>query len=440
DDAVCGLWLPVAAGGATSGQAELREVARGHLHRGQRATNACGEMRCLAARFLSPLAAPRSSSLKQTAEEGLQERPDGAAKTTGAWIITGGTSEGVMKLAARRSRTTDPGLRTRPVAVRQHGGQRWPTGTATACCPHTAANLDNGTQLLGSAPRCPARARIEHALADSAKDTARCPPSAWWCRGGPGTVQNGEVRRGAVAPQCCWSAGSQGAADILAYAYAHSLPSKAVVEDSDGNEGSARQLTEDQVRQLTQPTRGEFGDKRVPELMDWIETILSTTTCVYELESDDFSCNLDVAILQAIMKANHKKEDQLKLALTLNRDDIARKIVFDGEFEWSIFLDNNFMMKEFLSIEKLVFLYNTIYPDNRAKEYIWKVFMKMRDKGKRYFSLEDVARCWSRWPASSSSRPTERPRYIGLCPDVIIRPDEPGPVGDQDTKEKLPHI
>uniref|UniRef100_A0A1I8IUM9 LSDAT_euk domain-containing protein n=1 Tax=Macrostomum lignano TaxID=282301 RepID=A0A1I8IUM9_9PLAT len=277
-----------------------------------------------------------------------------AAKTTGAWIITGGTSEGVMKLAGKAVKDYGSGV-GRPVS--------------------------------------------EHAAAEYA-----CPP-AW-------TVE--------------------------------------------------RQLTEDQVRQLTSRLRGEFGDKRVPELMDWIETILKYDhlVSVYELESDDFSCNLDVAILQAIMKANHKKEDQLKLALTLNRDDIARKIVFDGEFEWSthslepfmykalvldrpkfvkIFLDNNFMMKEFLSIEKLVFLYNTIYPDNRAKEYIWKVFMKMRDKGKRYFSLEDVGEVLESVAGQFFQSPyLSDPRYIGLCPDVIIRPDEPGPVGDQDTKEKLP--
>uniref|UniRef100_A0A1I8IYQ2 LSDAT_euk domain-containing protein n=1 Tax=Macrostomum lignano TaxID=282301 RepID=A0A1I8IYQ2_9PLAT len=322
--------------------------------------------------------------------------------------------------------------------------------------------VDNGTQLRFGT-EIPARARIEHALADSAKDTGQVPTVCLVVQGGPGTVQTVKCAVEQGTPVLLVR-GSQGAADILAYAYAHSLPSKAVVEDSDGNEvvRVERQLTEDQVRQLTSRLRGEFGDKRVPELMDWIETILKYDhlVSVYELESDDFSCNLDVAILQAIMKANHKKEDQLKLALTLNRDDIARKIVFDGEFEWSthslepfmykalvldrpkfvkIFLDNNFMMKEFLSIEKLVFLYNTIYPDNRAKEYIWKVFMKMRDKGKRYFSLEDVGEVLESVAGQFFQSPyLSDPRYIGLCPDVIIRPDEPGPVGDQDTKEKLP--
>ncbi|PAA74606.1 hypothetical protein BOX15_Mlig004825g3 [Macrostomum lignano] len=421
--------------------------------------------------------------LKKAFKKGLMD----AAKTTGAWIITGGTSEGVMKLAGKAVKDYGSGV-GRPVVCLgiapwgtvadrdqllcdSHGGQPVAYRHSYRLLPHTC-NLDvnhthfllvdNGTQLRFGT-EIPARARIEHALADSAKDTGQVPTVCLVVQGGPGTVQTVKCAVEQGTPVLLVR-GSQGAADILAYAYAHSLPSKAVVEDSDGNEvvRVERQLTEDQVRQLTSRLRGEFGDKRVPELMDWIETILKYDhlVSVYELESDDFSCNLDVAILQAIMKANHKKEDQLKLALTLNRDDIARKIVFDGEFEWSthslepfmykalvldrpkfvkIFLDNNFMMKEFLSIEKLVFLYNTIYPDNRAKEYIWKVFMKMRDKGKRYFSLEDVGEVLESVAGQFFQSPyLSDPRYIGLCPDVIIRPDEPGPVGDQDTKEKLP--
>lgn len=116
-----------------------------------------------------------------------------------------------------------------------------------------------------------------------------------------------------------------------------------------------------------------------------------------------------------------------------------KALVLDRPKFVKIFLEHNFMMKEFLSIEKLVFLYNTIYPDTRAKEFIWKVFMKMRDKGKRYFSLEDVGEVLESVAGQFFQSPyLSDPRYIGLCPDVVIRPDEPGPVADLDTKEKLP--
>ena len=40
------------------------------------------------------------------------------------------------------------------------------------------------------------------------------------------------------------------------------------------------------------------------ELVDWIEAVLKYDhlVTVYEMESDEFSCELDVAIMQAVMK------------------------------------------------------------------------------------------------------------------------------------------
>jgi hypothetical protein len=57
---------------------------------------------------------------------------------------------------------------------------------------------------------------------------------------------------------------------------------------------------------------------------------------VFRLESSDQAKDVDVAILQALLKAKKDKSAQLKLALTWDRIDIAKSYIFAEDKTWEV--------------------------------------------------------------------------------------------------------
>ncbi|XP_063423231.1 transient receptor potential cation channel subfamily M member-like 2 isoform X2 [Mytilus trossulus] len=359
------------------------------------------------------------TKLKQAFRFGLMK----AARSTGAWIVTGGTNTGVMKHVGEAVR--DYGLTSTtgaPVVaigvatwgcihkkkdlISQDGNGQYPAqyriGTekikvrkeAYLDPNHTHFILvDNGTEH-SFAVEIPFRAKLENAVAnmktDTGKDAVKVPVCCLVAEGGPGTLETVHQSVLNNIPIIIVQ-GSGRAADILAAAYEFSKESEKEYVDKNGKQTwrSETEFDSTQEAKIIDMIKDVFGDKDLAKKWQMVKESLVNRdlVTVFNLSastSNQSSKDIDYAILKALLKANKDQVyDQLKLALAWNRIDIAKSEIFVDDRTWEpgslddilqsaimlnrkdfieLFLDHSVSLKDFLTVNRLRQLYNQIPP------------------------------------------------------------------------------
>ncbi|XP_052091143.1 transient receptor potential cation channel subfamily M member-like 2 isoform X6 [Mytilus californianus] len=359
------------------------------------------------------------TKLKQAFRFGLMK----AARSTGAWIVTGGTNTGVMKHVGEAVR--DYGLTSTT------GAPVVAIGVATWGCIHKKKDLisrdgnglypaqyrigtekikvrkeayldpnhthfilvDNGTEH-SFAVEIPFRAKLENAVAnmttDTGKDAVKVPVCCLVAEGGPGTLETVHQSILNNIPIIIVQ-GSGRAADILAAAYEFSKESEKEYVDKYGKKTwrSETEFDSTQEAKIIDMIKDVFGDKNLVKNWQMVKESLVNRDLVTVFNLSPSSTNqaskdIDYAILKALLKANKDQVyDQLKLALAWNRIDIAKSEIFVDDRTWEpgslddilqsaimlnrkdfieLFLDHSVSLKDFLSVTRLRQLYNQIPP------------------------------------------------------------------------------
>ncbi|MGH0130904.1 UNVERIFIED_CONTAM: hypothetical protein FKN15_059625 [Acipenser sinensis] len=164
-----------------------------------------------------------------------------------------------------------------------------------------------------------------------------------------------------------------------------------------------------------------FSDIKILEWTKKIQDIvrMQQLLTVFRLEKEDQN-DVDVAILQALLKAsksldNQGKENwdhQLKLAVAWNRVDIAKSEIFTDDKQWKsidlsdvmlaallgdkpdfvkLFLENGVHLKEFLTEKRLLALYNNLPPTSLCLRRI----LKKQEEEKLYVKKPRTSSSWS---------------------------------------------
>ncbi|XP_038077470.1 transient receptor potential cation channel subfamily M member 1-like [Patiria miniata] len=328
--------------------------------------------------------------LKRVLCKGLNK----AARTTGAWILTGGTNTGVTLHVGDALNNHSVKMRGRIVTI---GIAPWGVlnnrenliGKDTTkpyhsvSCPiskgfklnshHTHFLLvDNGT-LDQYGCEFILRRRLEKYISQQRlgnRGYRRVPLVSVVIEGGASTIRNilNNVTSRPPIPVVVFD-GTGRAADIIAFTH------KYAQEDGTMEESLQDQLLE--TMKHTFHLRQEQVEKLFVELMLCMKKKeLITLFCLSEDDID-----IDVAILTALLKAQTRSYvDQLSLCLTWNRADIAKSQIFVHGRDWpenvlenimmealiqdkvefvKLLKDNGVNMQKFLTIARLEELYNT---------------------------------------------------------------------------------
>ncbi|XP_025081227.1 transient receptor potential cation channel subfamily M member 2-like isoform X2 [Pomacea canaliculata] len=375
--------------------------------------------------------------LKEAFRRGLMK----AALSTGAWIITGGTNAGVMKHVGEAVRDYGLTAEGQVIAIgvapwgcvqdkhllesdglKMRG--KWPAqyriksevGRSQSYLDSNHSHfilVDNGTQRK-FATEIAFRAKLEKEISlmqtSARTDAVKVPVALLVLEGGPGTLETVDSAILNNTPAIIIK-GSGKCADILAYAAQNALQKESVSFDKDGKE--VKQLNvviDDKLKKdIMAMVEQTFGPKNVAGNFERVERCVGKPhlITVFELESRG-SHDVDKAILKALLKANKDQiMDQLKLALAWNRIDVAKSEIFIDERPWptgvlndvmitaiqlnrvdfvDLFLDNGVSLKDFLTVRRLLLLYNDIPKNSLLYTLLWKIKSGQRTK----FSLQDV--------------------------------------------------
>ncbi|XP_021362499.1 transient receptor potential cation channel subfamily M member 2-like isoform X2 [Mizuhopecten yessoensis] len=383
-----------------------------------------------------------TTRLKEVFRRGLMK----VAKSTGAWIITGGTNTGVMKHVGEAVR--DYGLTSvssTPVVaigvatwgviqnkqelVSKDGNGKWPARyriekeakVRESCLDpnHTHFILvDNGTQH-NFGVEIPFRAELEQTVAnmktDASKDAVSVPIVLLVLQGGPNTLQTVKQAVHNNTPIVVVE-GSGKAADILAYAYNNSGEEEIEVTDHDGNIlTQMRTLFDDALSsQIQEMVLDAYGTKNLVNNCGVVKDCLEKRDLinVFKLSTSIGSQkDIDVPILHALLKANKGQDfHQLRLALAWNRIDIAKSEIFTDDKLWpsgsldeimllaidlnrvdfvEMFLDNGVSLKDFLTVKVLLQLYNSVQKNSLLYTLLQKM-KKKADNKEKYIGLTEV--------------------------------------------------
>ncbi|XP_067687429.1 transient receptor potential cation channel subfamily M member-like 2 [Haliotis asinina] len=372
--------------------------------------------------------------LKEVFRRGLMK----AALSTDAWIVTGGTNAGVMKHVGEAVRdfglTTEAHKKVICIGVAPWGCVqdkegliddmgKWPALHRITNDPkpkqsfldpnHTHFILvDNGTQQQ-FAVEIPFRGKLENEIAKQKTATGSGVPVVLLVlEGGPGTLETCKSAIQNNTPAVIIK-GSGRAADILAFAYQHATEKEVEVKDNHGKKKIIMQpeLTYDVEADITEMIKKDFGEKELATRVGWVRTCLKKKDLItiYELDSRMSTKDVDMAILKALLKANrHEVMDQLRLALSWNRIDVAKSEIFtDSEWEMGqldqvmftaielnrvnfvdLFLDHGVSLMDFLTPARLLRLYNQIPRNCLLYTLLSKVHGASAEVHK--FSLVDV--------------------------------------------------
>ncbi|XP_070579279.1 transient receptor potential cation channel subfamily M member-like 2 [Ptychodera flava] len=292
-----------------------------------------------------------------------------AATSTGAWIISGGTAEGVMKVVGEavheeaKEHTHDDekpvyalGIATWGIVDNKEAldGSRkhiklWPAtypaeglrsvkNSAALDCNHTHFILvDNGTigkygadiELRSALEKYIADEKFiaEKRVSDSLEaHCERVPMVLVVVEGGPNTLktvyETTEKKMPAVIVE-----GSGRAADVIAYAYKKTKPS-----NTDSN--ISRNVDRDDIKQRVIKTFNlDPKDAKVEQFIDWVQACIRNRNLITVFRIQDADTrDIDGAILHALLQARSgSAQAQLNLALAWNRSDIARQEIFAPE-------------------------------------------------------------------------------------------------------------
>jgi len=371
----------------------------------------------------------KSFSLKPRLKEAFSKGLIKVAESTGAWIITGGTSTGVMKhvgeaVAAR----TQIGHRTGKINCigiapwgqvdnadfliswdRKKG--LYPAHYTVEVNDATKAPLDinhshfilvdNGT--IGQyGVEIGLRSSLEGEIFQNLKTTSSSSagsigiPVVILClEGGPNTIVTmaQAIKKGVPAVVID---GSGRAADIVAFAYNH-------MEFNEDRQ--IQEIKSEYIEQVKAKVEETFGAKNRDTVFNQIEDLLrdKQMVSIYRLDDEVGSRDIDLAILRSLLRVANV-QSQLKLALAWNRIDVARSDIFDQHRDEVtmehltesmftalmddkvdfvlLFLNEGLKLKDFLTVDVLCSLYAGL-PDNSPFIQLFNRFM---DK-KRSFDM-----------------------------------------------------
>ncbi|XP_070536806.1 transient receptor potential cation channel subfamily M member-like 2 isoform X1 [Ptychodera flava] len=383
-----------------------------------------------------------TSRLKGVFRKGLTK----VALSTNAWIITGGTHTGVMKHVGEAVRDytlgsgsygktsiVNIGIAPWGVVYKREDlisvAGKYPAyyrveeqkGLEAPLDPnHTHFILvDNGT-INRYGTEIKLRGKIEKAISEmrldrSQSDIMTVPGVCVVLEGGPGTLQTvwSAITNGTPAVIV---AGSGRAADMLAWAV-QQVPEKDIpFKDRQGKIFIRKRAVINATfeAKLKTVVEKEFGDRNLDTMVGWVKECLrkKDLITVFELDAKGSAKDIDLAILQALLKANKGREqDQLKLALAWNRIDIAKSVIFTEDKKWQqhdldeavhiallnnqvdfvkLFLEQGVSLWEFLTVKRLTRLYNEIRMNTILYELLDKIRREDKRNPYRKFTLEDV--------------------------------------------------
>ncbi|KAF3843040.1 hypothetical protein F7725_001889 [Dissostichus mawsoni] len=270
------------------------------------------------------------------------------AQTTGAWIITGGTHTGVMKHVGK--------------AVRDYALSSSTQGQIVAIGVATWGTLHNRDALVHPEGCFPAHYELDiKARVDSPALITTTPTSCWWMMG-PREIM--EWRLSCVAVWRNASPGNVLETKTIYNAMLNGTPCVIL-------EGSGR--IADVIAQVAalSVTRSPSPSSTIPrpQIIEWTKKIQDIIRMPHLLTifriSEDNHGDVDVAILQALLKASRTSESlgteswkrQLELAIAWNRSSDLHWAMFSAlvgnkpEFV-SLLLENGVSLRDFLQDEE----------------------------------------------------------------------------------------
>ncbi|XP_067892332.1 transient receptor potential cation channel subfamily M member 2 isoform X2 [Heterodontus francisci] len=329
------------------------------------------------------------------------------AQSTGAWIITGGSFAGVMKHvgeAVRHCKMTSNSKEKQIVAIGiaswgiVHNREVFVSGEGKfpveyyldesnqgrlSCLDHNHTHfilVDNGTHGKYGV-EIALRTQLEKYISKQRMGTEdvgiEIPIVCVVLEGGPGTL-NTIYSAMCNGTPCVIVEGSGRVADVLANAAG--LPMDQITIS----------FIQKQLRMFFAESYDRFSEQEIISWTKKIQDIVRMQELLTVFRTDKSrNDELDVAILQALLKASsshgHQGQEnldhQLQLAVAWNRVDIAKSNIFTDDNQWKpshlhqamfaalvgnkpgfveLFLENGVNLREFLTTEILVRLYNNI--------------------------------------------------------------------------------
>ncbi|XP_036767931.2 transient receptor potential cation channel subfamily M member 2 isoform X2 [Manis pentadactyla] len=331
------------------------------------------------------------------------------AQTTGAWIITGGSHTGVMKQVGEAVRDFSLSSSYNKGEIVTIGIATWGTVHNRDSLIHPAGSfpaeymvdedgqghltcldsnhshfilVDDGTHGRYGV-EIPLRSRLEKFVSEQTKERGgvaiKIPIVCVVLEGGPGTLHTiyNAITHGTP---CVIVEGSGRVADVLAQVA--SLPISEITIS----------LIQQKLSEFFQEMFDTFTERQVVEWTKKIQDIVRKQQLLTIFrEGKDGQQDVDVAILQALLKASRSQDHfghetwdhQLKLAVAWNRVDIARSEIFTDERQWKpsdlhpvmtaalisnkpefvkLFLENGVLLKEFATWDTLLYLYGNLDP------------------------------------------------------------------------------
>ncbi|ELV10344.1 Transient receptor potential cation channel subfamily M member 2 [Tupaia chinensis] len=345
------------------------------------------------------------------------------AQTTGAWIITGGSHTGVMKQVGEAVRDFSLSSRYKEGEVVTIGVATWGTihnreglihplgsfpaeyildeeGQGSLTCLDSNHShfilVDDGTHGQYGV-EIPLRTKLEKFISEQTKERGgvaiKVPIVCVVLEGGPGTLHTiyNAITKGTP---CVIVEGSGRVADVIAQVA--NLPISEITIS----------LIQQKLSIFFQEMFETFTEGRIVEWTKKIQDIVRRRQLLTIFrEGKDGQQDVDVAILQALLKASRSQDHfghenwdhQLKLAVAWNRVDIARSEIFTDEWQWKpsdlypmmiaalisnkpefvkLFLENGVQLTEFVTWDTLLYLYENLEPSCLFHSKLQKVLVE----------------------------------------------------------------
>ncbi|XP_058667897.1 transient receptor potential cation channel subfamily M member 2 [Ammospiza nelsoni] len=360
--------------------------------------------------------------LKNIFRQGLVK----VAQTTGAWIITGGSHAGVMKQVGEAVRDFMLSCSHKEGDIVTIGIATWGTvyNRESLVCPmggfpaeyvldeenqgslscldsnHSHFILvDDGTHGRYGV-EIPLRTRLEKFISEQTKVKGgvaiKIPIVCVVLEGGPGTLDTiyNAITHGTP---CVIVEGSGRVADVIAQVA--NLPVAKITIA----------LIQSKLSVLFQDTYELFTESKLVEWTKKIQDIVRSRQLLTIFREGKYGQqDVDVAILQALFKASRNQDHfgrenwdhQLKLAVAWNRVDIARSEIFTDDHDWKpsdlhpvmaaalisnkpdfvkLFLEQGVRLKDFVTWDTLVYLYDNLAPSCLFHSKLQKVLLEERE-------------------------------------------------------------
>ncbi|XP_066475364.1 transient receptor potential cation channel subfamily M member 2 isoform X1 [Tiliqua scincoides] len=349
------------------------------------------------------------------------------AQTTGAWIITGGSHAGVMKQVGEAVRDFSLSSNYKEGKIITIGIATWGTvhNRNSLICPmgcfpakyvmdeesqgklscldnnHSHFILvDDGTHGKYGV-EIPLRTRLEKFISEQTKVkegvAIKIPIVCVVLEGGPGTLDTiyNAITNGTP---CVIVEGSGRVADVIAQVA--NLPSPQI----------SISLIQKKLSTFFKDSYVQFTESKIVEWTKKIQDIVRNRQLLTIFrEGKDGQQDVDVAILQAMLKASRYRDNsghenwdhQLRLAVAWNRVDIARSEIFTDDHEWKpsdlhpmmaaalvankpefvkLFLEQGVLLKEFVTWDTLIYLYENMVTSSIFHGKLQKVLLEEKER------------------------------------------------------------